>query len=152
MKLDHYEIRAGSQSLSFEFISEGPKGQIQKLVQFTLIDLRGYYNLAFGDKDLMTGEIDDTIVTDNGDTDKVLATVVAAVYSFCTLQPMAWIYATGSTPARTRLYRIGINKYFEAAMEHFDVFGETEEKWKRFIKNEKYKAFLVRLKNDKFDL
>lgn len=43
------------------------------------------YNLAFGDKNPLTGEIDDKIVTDNGDSEKVLATVVAAVYLSATV-------------------------------------------------------------------
>ncbi len=40
-----------SEFTTFEFISEGPRGKILKLVQFTLIN-KGHdiYNLAFGDK------------------------------------------------------------------------------------------------------
>ncbi len=72
-----------SEFTTFEFISEGPRGKILKLVQFTLIN-KGHdiYNLAFGDKNYLTREIDDKIVTDNGDSEKVLAIVVAAAYNF----------------------------------------------------------------------
>jgi hypothetical protein len=62
------------------------------------------YNLAFGDKDHSTGEIDDKVISNNGDSEKVLATVVATVYAFTDKYPETWIYATGSTKARTRLY------------------------------------------------
>ena len=152
MKLDRYEIKSGDQLLTFEFLSEGPKGKIQKLIQFALVNQDNYYNLAFGDKDPITGEIDDTTVTDNGDSEKILATVVAAVYAFCDKHSEAWIYATGSTAARTRLYRMGINKYFDIVQEDFEIFGERENEWERFIKNKNYQAFVVQLKKHKFDL
>src|ERR1051325_580908 len=113
MKLDRYELKAGHNLTAFEFLSEGRKGKIIKVVQFQKMNLLNLYNLAFGDKNFDTGELDDKNVTDNGDTEKVLATVVAAVYAFADKHPDAWIYATGSTEARTRLYRMGINKYFD---------------------------------------
>ncbi len=51
MKLDQYELKADEPFTTFEFISEGPRGKILKIVQFTLIN-KGHdiYNLAFGDK------------------------------------------------------------------------------------------------------
>ena len=60
------------------------------------MNVPGLFNLAFGDLNALTGEFDDTVITDNGDTDKVLATVVAALYAFADAHPEAWIYATGS--------------------------------------------------------
>ena len=112
MKLDRYEFKSGDKFLSYTFLSEGSKGKIQKLIQFSLVNQDAlFFNLAFGDKNPETGEIDDVIITDNGDSEKVLATVVAAVYAFCDKFPKAWIYATGSTEARTWLYQMGINKY-----------------------------------------
>ncbi len=46
-------------------------------------------NLGFGDKDLQTGEVDDTVISDNGDSQKVLATVAATVYAFTDKYPEA---------------------------------------------------------------
>jgi hypothetical protein len=63
-------------------VSEGPKGKIAKLVQFGETNFKGLYNLAFGDKDLITGEINDSVISNNNDSEKVLATVVATVYAF----------------------------------------------------------------------
>ena len=143
MKLDRYEIKSGEHLLSFEFLSEGSKGKIQKLIQFALVNQDNYYNLAFGDKNPVTGEIDDISVTDNGDSEKILATVVAALYAFCDKHPTAWIYATGSTEARTRLYRMGINKYFDIVEEDFEIFGQTKNEWERFEKDKNYQAFVV---------
>lgn len=86
------------------------------------------------------------VITDNGDTEKVLATVVAIVYAFCDKFPQAWIYATGSTGARTRLYRMGINKYFDIVQEDFEIFGLFKSKWEPFIKGKDYEAFAIQRK------
>lgn len=146
MKLDRYELTASRSLTTFEFLSEGRKGKIVKVVQFQRMNLPDLYNLAFGDKNLETGEIDDTTVTDNGDSEKVLSTVVAAVYAFAGEHSGAWIYATGSTEARTRLYRMGINKYFDIVQEDFDIMGEHQNEWEWYEKGKDYQAFAVQRK------
>lgn len=121
-----YELYADDSHTTYSFTSLGPNGSIEKLVQFTLIDAENMlYNLAFGDKDSLSGYLNDQVVSDNGDSEKVLATVVAAVYRFCHEFPGACVYATGSSSARTRLYRMGINKYFDIVEADFLIFGET---------------------------
>jgi hypothetical protein len=130
----------------FEFTSEGPKGQIPKLIKFSETTLKGFYNLAFGDKNLETGEIDDTVVSNNGDSEQVLATVVSAVYSFTEQENEAWVYATGSTKSRTRLYRMGITKYFDEVKQDFLVFGLRDGEWEDFTKEIDYTAFVGRRK------
>lgn len=63
MKLDRYELKAERTLMVFEFVSEGPRGQISKLVQYTETNIRDVYNLGFGDKNVKTGEIDDKAIT-----------------------------------------------------------------------------------------
>ena len=121
MKLDRYELKAGRNLATFEFLSQGRNGNIVKVVQFQKMTLPNLYNLAFGDKNLETGQVDDMAITDNGDFEKVLATVVAAVYAFANEHKGVWIYATGSTEVRTRLYRMGINKYFDIVQSDFKI-------------------------------
>ena len=65
-----------------------------------------------------------------------MATIVAAVYAFTAQYPDAWVYATGSTATRTRLYRMGINKYFDIVKEDFDIMGEQQSEWKWYHKGE----------------
>ncbi len=131
----------------YEFASEGSKGKISKLVIYSETHLHNFYNLGFGDKDETTGDIDDTIVTNNGDSEKVLATVAATLYSFTEKFPDAIIFASGSTAARTRLYRIGITNNLEEIKADFEVFGLTNENnWVRFEKRKDFKAFLVKRK------
>jgi hypothetical protein len=146
MKLDRYELKAGRSLTTFEFLSEGRKGKIIKVVQFQRMNLPDLYNLAFGDKNLATGEIDDIAITDNGDSEKVLATVVAAIYAFSNQHTNAWVYATGSTKSRTRLYRMGINKYFDIVKEDFDIMGEYLNEWEWYEKGKDYQAFAAKRK------
>jgi hypothetical protein len=146
MKLPHYELLAEKSLQVYEFVNDGPKGQIPKLIKFSETALKGYYNLAFGDKDIETGEIDDRSVSNNGDSEQVLATVVSAVYMFSENKKEAWVYATGSTKSRTRLYRMGITKYIDDVISDFHVFGQLEGEWEEFQKDIDYTAFVVRRK------
>ena len=130
----------------FEFISQGPKGQISKLVKYSETNLKDMYNLAFGDKDSKTGKINDTVISNNGDSDMVLATVVSTVYAFTDKYPDSWVFATGSTKARTRLYRMGITKYITEIKKDFQVFGLRDDEWEKFEKEVEYEAFLIKRK------
>ena len=147
MKQTKYHLKAEKELTIFQFISEGPKGNIPKLIEFTETNLNGFYNLAFGDRDHITGKLNDKVITNNNDAEKVLATVVSAVYAFTDRYPDAWVYATGSTAARTRLYRMGITKYLEEVKNDFHIFGELDESWHEFEKDIHYEGFVVRRKN-----
>ena len=133
MKLPRYELVAEKSLRVYEFVSEGPKGQIPKLIKFSETALKGFYNLAFGDKNVNTGDIDDKIISNNGDSEQVLATVVAAVYSFTHTYKDVWVYATGSTKSRTRLYRMVLSKYMEEVQKDFYVFGQWKENGKSSV-------------------
>lgn len=146
MNLPRYELKAEKTLMVFEFISEGTKGQIPKIIKFDETTLQDVYNLAFGDSDTETGEIDDTVVSNNGDSEQVLATVVAAVYAFTEKYKNVWVYATGSTSARTRLYQIGISKYLNEILPDFNVFGLFDGEWHKYEPNMNYTAFLVKRK------
>jgi hypothetical protein len=111
MKVEKYQLKSESNLTTFEFISEGPKRLKRKKIQFQWTSTPNLYNLAFGDTNPETGEIDDLVVSNNSDSEKVFATVVAAVYAFFDKHPEAYVYATGSSDARTRLYRIGITSF-----------------------------------------
>lgn len=148
MKLDRYELKAERSLMVFEFVSEGPQGKISKIVQIVETNLKGLYNLAFGDRDPETGEINDEVISDNKDGNKVLATVVATVYAFTERYPDGFIYATGSTRSRTRLYRMGLTKYLLEIEKNFELYGQKEGEWEKFKKGVDYEAFLAQRKND----
>ncbi len=103
------------------------------------------YNLGFGDK-LPSGDYDDTVISNNGDGKKVLATVAATLYTFTNKYKEAMIHIEGSTKSRTRLYQIGITKYLDTIREDFEILGETEIGWEEFESNRNYNAFLIKRK------
>ena len=92
------------------------------LIIYRETNLHNFYNLGFGDKNEKTGDIDDNVITNNGDSQKVLATVASSLVQFTEQYPNAMVYATGSTKARTRLYRIGISNNLEMIQDRSDVF------------------------------
>lgn len=150
MKHAKYRCRAEDSFLVFKFKSEGVKGSIQKIVIYTETNSKNVYNLGFGDYDEETGSMNDLSVTNNGDSAKILATVAATVYKFTKWNPEAWIMASGSTSARTRLYRMGITNNLSEISEHFAIFGyNCEGNWEYFVVGRAYDAFMVtRKEND----
>lgn len=147
MQDDKYNFLFDTDFLNFKFDSVGLKGIIPKLVMFQKIEEDpDIYNLAFGDLDEKTNEIDDNIITNNGDSEKVLVTVASTVYVFTHKYPDAWIVLEGSSKSRTRLYQMGISKYLEEIKSDFNVFGLIGEDWLVFEKNQRYEAFLIHKK------
>lgn len=128
-------------SISYEFVSKGPKGDITKLVKYTKDENTGLYNLGFGDKLNNFDDFDDKIVTNNGDTMKVLATVVATIYDFTEKYPQAIIVARGSTLSRTRFYRMGITNALDAINKDFHILGYLDGRWQKYEPNQNYFAF-----------
>ncbi len=150
MKFEKYPVIIGETSMAFEFVSEGSRGNISKLVIYSQTHLHDFYNLGFGDKDESTGQIDDKVITNNGDSEKVLTTVGSTLYIFMEKFPNAMVFAAGSTKARTRLYRIGLSNNLEEIQKDFDVYGLIENDWQLFEKETEYTAFLVTKKKSNF--
>jgi hypothetical protein len=147
MNLDKYVYYANTDFKTYEFYSEGPAGKIKKVASFTKIyDDPTVYNLAFGDEDTETGQISDATVSNNNDRDTVLATVAHTIYDFCDYYGNHFIYARGSTPARTRLYQISISNLINEIGADFDVYGIKNDIPYAFQKNINYDGFLVKRK------
>ncbi|AYD49073.1 MAG TPA: hypothetical protein VFQ86_10945 [Arachidicoccus soli] len=145
MNLVHYSFNTNSSCLDFEFDSEGLKGKIKKVVRFSPQNANGitYFNLGFGDINPETGNIDDLSKSNNGDRDKILATIAHIVLVFTEHFPDVMVYAQGSTATRTRLYQIGITNHFSEIEQILNVYGFVDGKWQRFNKGVNYDAFLV---------
>jgi hypothetical protein len=75
-----------------------------------------------------------------------LGTVVAAVYAFFNKHPEAYVYATGSSDARTRLYRIGITRFYEQMIEDFYLYGQVGDEFYEFEIGKDYQGFLAQRK------
>lgn len=149
MKYPKYQYRSETTMTHYEFTSEGPKGFIKKIVEFTETGTENVYNLGFADYDENTKTTSDISVTNNGDSLKVLATVASTVYAFTQKNPKAWILAIGSTKVRNRLYRMGITNNLAEISEDFKVFGlNNNGEWDIFVIGEDYEAFLLTKKEN----
>jgi len=146
MKLERYELATTDSLMSFEFISSGPKGQICKIIHFDETDIEYLFNLSFGDINPLTNELDDFVISNNGDRDKILATIVTSVDIFTLNYPDAYIYAEGSTKSRTRLYRMGITKYLAEIQAEFIILGRKGNELEEFVVGTDYDAFIVKRK------
>ena len=146
MTLPKYEYSTEGLAQLFKFTSEGPKGSIKKLVVYSEMLPGNIYNMAFGDYDEETESIDDGVITNNKDSQKVLATVASTLYIFTDKHPGVWVYSTGSNAARTRLYRMGIAANFEEIITDFEIYGLQKDDWQEFKFGQEYEAFLVKRK------
>jgi hypothetical protein len=72
--------------------------------------------------------------------------VVAAFYAFFDKYPEAFVYATGSTKSRTRLYRIGITKFYEEMIQDFNLYGQVGNEFFKFETHKDYDGFLAQRK------
>jgi hypothetical protein len=143
MRDKRYKLEASALYTTYEFISDGPKGQIEKLVKYTETGVKDFYNLGFGDKIGNTDDFNDTVISNNNDSMKVLATVASTIYMFTNAYPESKVFVTGSTPSRIRLYRISISSYLEDIEKDFSIFGYLNKEWMIFEKNQDYQAFLI---------
>ena len=148
MNLEHYDYFTNSAFKDYEFFSEGPKGKIKKSIHYTKLDDADIpiHNLAFGDQNTATNSIDDLIVSNNKDKDLVLATVAHTIDQFCSHHLDQYVFAAGSTPARTRLYQMGISRLWDQISVDFDLLGLKNHKWLPFKYGINYDAFMVKKK------
>jgi hypothetical protein len=146
MQYENYPAFHVADDLSvFDFFSTGKRGKILMRVAFMRTERARVYNLAFGDID-EDGEIDDFRISDNGDRNKVLATVAKAVDEYTKKYPRRWVVFKGSTNERTRLYRIAIGLNLEQLELKFDIYGQIGELLLPFRKNMPVSAFLIKRK------
>lgn len=146
MNLERYDFVVSPDHLEYRFFSEGPQGQIKKIVRFQQFNEAGNtFNLVFGNSNENSSVINDSAISNNHDADKILATVAIIVHEFTSRFPKAIIYAEGSTLSRTRLYQMGINRQYNVIRSMFDIFGLTENnELEPFTKGKNYEALLVR--------
>jgi hypothetical protein len=139
-----YDIEVDVSGFAYEFTSKGPKGNLKKRIEFSLLfEVEQIYNLGFGDIS-SDNTIDDMSRSDNSDTNKVLATVAFCVEDFLNFVPEATVFAAGSTPSRTRLYRMAITTHIRHLPDHLEVSGLNDGNWETFKAGIAYEAFKVK--------
>lgn len=121
MNLEYYELEQIDE-FAYRFSSTGPKGKFEMRVSFTATG-KNTYNLGFGVIDPDDEWLDDLIELRNGDTQKILATVANCALIFLDQHPASRIHAAGSTPSRTRLYQMGINRVLPELTDEYGIAG-----------------------------
>ncbi len=90
MQIEKYQTETDQTKLEYTFLSIGRK-IIKKKIMYEKFENPEYiglpsntlvYNLGFGDLDEHTGGIDDKTTSNNGDMDKILATVAETAFNF----------------------------------------------------------------------
>ena len=144
--IDHYEITKSIENYTYEFDSTGQRGKIRKIVKFIKVGKLDYFHFGFGDLDDNTGIVDDSIISNNGDTALILATLGEIIANFIHDFPSAWIYAKGNTNTRNRLYRIIISKNLSIIEDKYLLFRLLKGFWQPYKPNQNYTAFLLKIK------
>lgn len=128
MRKDCYFLDPDEFMERFRFVSVGPNGAVMKMIEYQKAD-KNFYNLSFGDWDETNKRMNVNARTNNGDRDKILATVADSVMIFMEHHPEAIVYARGVTPAKTRLYQIGINKHLAEISSLYTLNGYRNGEW-----------------------
>lgn len=147
MNTEKYPYKNTHLFANFEFESVGPNGKIKKIIQYELMgylkDGTPLFNLAFGDYNKKRKNYSDLTISNNEDKNKVLATVAGTVLDFSANYTRVAIHAKGSTPARTRLYQIGINMFKTEIVNYFKILGNRNDNWENLASGINYDAFLA---------
>ncbi|MFC3830224.1 MULTISPECIES: DUF6934 family protein [Niastella] len=85
-------------------------------------------------------------MSDNGDRNKILATVAKAVDDFTEKYPDRWVIFRGSTRERTRLYRMAVGINQDELSAKFEIYVYVEDQILPFAKNLEINAFLIKRK------
>jgi hypothetical protein len=112
------------------------------VILFGETDIKNLYTLGFGDL-IDNNKVDYYSVSDNQDTDKILATVADSIVLFLEKHLKAQVIASGSTDSRTRLYQFKISKVLELLVDHYEIKGQSNDVWEDYEKNRNYSAFSI---------
>jgi len=147
MHEDRYnQIRIDEDFTVFKFISEGRHGNLPKIVSFNEIR-KNIFNLALGTI-LSNGEIDFETITNNGDRNKILATVARIASIFIEHYPGKSVYITGSDNRRTLLFQRAISYAYDYLEQMFYVYGDISARtpaseFEPFDTAKNYSGFLI---------
>ncbi len=156
MNLERYEYDQLDE-FTYRFYSVGRNGIFEMRVKVVQIGYNSY-NLGFGVVDPASEWLDDLVELRNGDTQTILSTVASIALEFVDGHFGASLYASGSTPSRTRLYQMGLNRVLPH-LQGYSIAGlitkrdcspnipgnnpECKDEWQEFRPGIEYKAFLI---------
>lgn len=145
MNQPFYEFTILDEAYRFEFMSRG-KEDILKVISISKTDLSHIFMLTLADV-RTDGSLDTKTVSNNGDMEKIIATVFQCVDTFLNRHPHAAVAFTGSEPLRMRLYQIVLNRELTSLVHRFNVYGINDFGIVPFISNHSYEGFIVSSKS-----
>jgi hypothetical protein len=145
MKKDKgYDMRHNMSMTQFRFTSTGAKGDIEKIVEYTIVQ-KNRWNLAFGginDKDWT-----DNIISDNNDMRIVLQTVANTVHLFFEKYPDQEVFNEPLGEQRKLLYnRIFQQKWAEISPLFFVKGMIEDDDFEDYNPQKLFDFFLITLK------
>jgi len=143
--IEKYKVNCINEGINYYFFSIGEKGCLKMEAQFIKSPVVRIYQFRFGVIENTTGVIDEYIVPNNNDTNKILNTIVWILYNFTNRFPECLIRFSGSTKVRTRLFLMWLNRNWDFANKYFIIFGsKSNEKWVRCRYGIRYSALLIK--------
>jgi hypothetical protein len=148
MEKPNYPIDSFENELFHFFDSIGNEIVTKKVVAFyTSKENEQVYRLILGDV-LDDGNIDIYSTSQNNDMEMILTTVIKTIEKFFIRYPDKIVTFTGSTPARTRLYRAVISKFVNNDDYSYKIYGiKSDNDAELFQNNHSYIGYLI-LKDD----
>ena len=125
-----YSLTSDSQACAFTFVSEGGQGRIPKQIEFRATrEAPQVYNVMLYDSPARRPEDWPPMERSrNGDPQRVIATVIAAIDVFLQRHPERWVmFYSGRPdepdPARMRLYRMGMAANLDFIRQRAVLYG-----------------------------
>jgi hypothetical protein len=143
-----YNIETSPDGLYHIFESIGLERNTRKMVVYVPDEIKAnLFHLIFGDlTDDYTLDVYST--SNNQDMKIILTSVIQTLYAFFELNPTKKVFFTGSTDARTRLYRAIISKLFEKTELFYNIYGLLEDdSTEPFSKVNYYKGYFIEKKS-----
>lgn len=125
------------------FQSEGQQGKILKGIMFTSMG-KNVWNLAFGD--IIEGDINDSIISNNLDIVKVIGTVAKVVYAFSAQFPLRQIYIRPIDEKRKKLYNHVFRRHYDDISLTFHIMGILNEIPENYSPEKFYDNFKLKRK------
>jgi hypothetical protein len=150
MKKDKgYDMRHNVGMTRFRFTSTGAKGDIEKIVEYTMMQ-KNRWNLAFGD--VTDKDWTDNIISDNNDMRIVLQTVANTVHLFFEQYPDNEVYIEPLGDQRKLLYNRIFQQKWAEIEPLFSVKGMIDDAdFEDYNPQKIFDCFLITQKKVIFD-
>jgi hypothetical protein len=144
---ESYPLISSNDQTIFNFTSIGSKGNIQKIITFSVIG-DNLWNLGFGDAS-KTGW-SDSAISNNGDIFKVMETIAQAAIIFTASFPERQLIINPVDSKRKALYNTIFKRKHQEILELFKITGILNNNLKNYDPNVNFDMFLIARKERTF--